>query len=31
MILPLMTIVIVGFGAWAYIVRYFVVGILGED
>jgi peptide/nickel transport system permease protein len=31
MALPLMTIVLVGFGSWAYIVRYFVVGILGED
>ena len=31
MLLPLITIVIVGFGAWAYIVRYFVIGILGED
>jgi peptide/nickel transport system permease protein len=31
MILPLLTIVIVGFGAWAYTVRYFLVGILGED
>ena len=31
MLLPLITIVVVGFGAWAYIVRYFVVGILGED
>lgn len=31
MLLPLITIILVGFGAWAYIVRYFVVGILGED
>ncbi|AIF82850.1 ABC-type dipeptide/oligopeptide/nickel transport system, permease component [Candidatus Nitrososphaera evergladensis SR1] len=31
MVLPLITIVAVGFGSWAYIVRYFVVGILGED
>ena len=31
MVLPLMTIVLVGFGSWAYIVSYFVVGILGED
>lgn len=31
MLLPLITIVLVGFGSWAYIVRYFVVGILGED
>ena len=31
MILPLITIVLVGFGSWAYIVRYFVVAVLGED
>src|SRR5919109_3238864 len=31
MILPLITIVLVGFGSWAYIVRYFVIGVLGED
>jgi peptide/nickel transport system permease protein len=31
MLLPLITIVLVGFGSWAYIVRYFVIGILGED
>lgn len=31
MLLPLITLVLVGFGAWAYIVRYFVVGVLGED
>lgn len=31
MLLPLITIVLVGFGAWAYTVRYFVIGILGED
>lgn len=31
MLLPLITLVLVGFGSWAYIVRYFVVGILGED
>jgi peptide/nickel transport system permease protein len=31
MLLPLLTIVLVGFASWAYIVRYFVVGILGED
>jgi peptide/nickel transport system permease protein len=31
MVLPLITIVLVGFGSWAYIVRYFVIGILGED
>lgn len=31
MLLPLITIVLVGFGSWAYFVRYFVVGVLGED
>jgi len=31
MLLPLLTIVIVSFTAWAYIVRYFLEGILGED
>jgi peptide/nickel transport system permease protein len=31
MLLPLITLVIVGFWSWAYIVRYFVVGILSED
>jgi peptide/nickel transport system permease protein len=31
MLLPLITLVLVGFGSWAYIVRYFVVGVLGED
>jgi peptide/nickel transport system permease protein len=31
MVLPLLTIILVGFGSWAYIVRYFVIGILGED
>ena len=31
MLLPLITIILVGFGAWAYTVRYFVVGVLGED
>ncbi|MFQ5969747.1 MAG: ABC transporter permease [Nitrososphaerales archaeon] len=31
MALPLITIVLIGFGAWAYIVRNFVVGILNED
>ncbi len=31
MLLPLITIVLVAFGAWAYTVRYFVVGVLGED
>lgn len=31
MLLPLITIVLVSFGSWAYTVRYFVVGVLGED
>lgn len=31
MILPLMTIVLIGFGAGAYIVRNFIIGILNED
>jgi peptide/nickel transport system permease protein len=31
MLLPLITIVLVGFGSWAYFVRFFVVGILNED
>jgi peptide/nickel transport system permease protein len=31
MTLPLITLVIIGFGAWAYIVRNFVIGILNED
>ena len=31
MLLPLITIVVVSFGSWAYTVRYFVVGILGVD
>lgn len=31
MVLPLITIVIVSFGSWAYTVRYFLVGVLGED
>lgn len=31
MSLPLITIVLVGFGAWAYMVRYFVVDVLSED
>ena len=29
--LPLITLVIIGFGAWAYAVRYFVIHMLGED
>jgi peptide/nickel transport system permease protein len=31
MMLPLITIVLVSFSTWAYIVRYFLVGILRED
>lgn len=31
MTLPLITLVIIGFGSWAYIVRNFVIGILNED
>ena len=31
MALPLITIVLVGFGAWAYLVRNFMVGIMQED
>ncbi len=31
MVLPLITIVLVSFGSWAYTVRYFLVGVLGED
>lgn len=31
MTLPLITLVIVSFGAWAYIVRYFLINILNED
>jgi peptide/nickel transport system permease protein len=31
MILPLITIILVSFSAWSYIVRYFLVGILRED
>lgn len=31
MTLPLVTLVLIGFGAWAYIVRNFVIGILNED
>lgn len=31
MSLPLLTLVIIGFGSWAYTVRYFVLLILGED
>jgi peptide/nickel transport system permease protein len=31
MTLPLITIVLIGFGTWAYLVRNFMVGILQED
>ena len=31
MTLPLITLVLIGFGSWAYIVRNFVIGILNED
>jgi peptide/nickel transport system permease protein len=31
MALPLITIVLIGFGAWAYLVRNFMVGIMQED
>ena len=31
MTLPLITIVLIGFGSWAYIVRNFMVGIMQED
>jgi peptide/nickel transport system permease protein len=31
MTLPLITLVLIGFGAWAYLVRNFVIGILQED
>jgi len=31
MTLPLITIVLVGFSSWAYIVRYFLAGVLRED
>jgi len=31
MTLPLITLVIVSFGSWAYIVRYFLINILNED
>jgi peptide/nickel transport system permease protein len=31
MLLPLITLVLVGFGSWAYIVRYFLIGVLSED
>src|SRR3989338_7138522 len=31
MTLPLITIVMIGFGSWAYLVRNFIVGIMQED
>lgn len=31
MTLPLITIVLIGFGTWAYLVRNFIVGIMQED
>ncbi|MGI0089742.1 MAG: ABC transporter permease, partial [Nitrosopumilaceae archaeon] len=31
MTLPLVTLVLIGFGAWAYLVRNFLIGILQED
>ena len=31
MTLPVITIVMIGFGAWAYLVRNFMIGILQED
>lgn len=31
MSLPLMTLVLIGFGSWAYLVRNFLVGVLQED
>ena len=31
MALPLITIVLIGFGSWAYLVRNFMVGIINED
>ena len=31
MTLPLITLVLIGFGSWAYLVRNFVVGIMQED
>lgn len=31
MALPLITIVMIGFGAWAYLVRNFMVGVMQED
>lgn len=31
MTLPIITIVLIGFGAWAYLVRNFMIGIMQED
>ena len=31
MTLPLITLILVGFGAWAYIVRYYVINVFNED
>ena len=31
MALPLITIVLIGFGAWSYLVRNFMVGVVNED
>jgi peptide/nickel transport system permease protein len=31
MTLPLITLVLVGFGAWAYTVRYYVINVFNED
>jgi len=31
MALPLITLVLIGFGSWAYLVRNFIVGIMQED
>ena len=31
MVLPLITIVLIGFGSWAYLVRNFMAGIMQED
>lgn len=31
MTLPLITIVLIGFGTWAYLVRNFIVGVMQED
>ncbi len=31
MALPLITIVLIGFGAWAYLVRNFMIGVMQED